>query len=38
MAFVTVYLSYAGLRLYGIQWDEAWARELGIDILAVVGE
>ncbi|ELU44278.1 hypothetical protein AG1IA_01685 [Rhizoctonia solani AG-1 IA] len=23
-------------RLYGIRWDEAWARELGIDILAVV--
>ncbi|CAE6367254.1 unnamed protein product [Rhizoctonia solani] len=36
MAFVTVYFSYAGLRLYGIHWDEAWARELGIDILAVV--
>ncbi|CAE6428982.1 unnamed protein product [Rhizoctonia solani] len=36
MAFVTVYFSYAGLRLYGIRWDEAWARELGIDILAVV--
>ncbi|KAH7335512.1 hypothetical protein B0J17DRAFT_670476 [Rhizoctonia solani] len=38
MAFVTVYFSYAGLRLYGIRWDEAWARELGIDILAVVGK
>ncbi|KAJ1306575.1 hypothetical protein OPQ81_007576 [Rhizoctonia solani] len=36
MAFVTVYFSYSGLRLYGIHWDQAWARELGIDILAVV--
>lgn len=38
MAFVTVYLTYAALRLYGIHWDEAWARELGIDILAMVGK
>jgi hypothetical protein len=37
IAFVTVYISYASLRLYGVNQDEAWARELGIDILAMVG-
>ncbi|KAF8596769.1 hypothetical protein BDV93DRAFT_479992 [Ceratobasidium sp. AG-I] len=36
IAFVTVYLTYACLRMYGVNWDEAWARELGIDILAMV--
>lgn len=24
--------------MYGVNWDEAWARELGVDILAMVGK
>ncbi|KAG9127230.1 hypothetical protein FRC07_000101 [Ceratobasidium sp. 392] len=36
IAFITVYISYASLRIYGINQDEAWARDWGIDILAVV--
>ncbi|KAF5383692.1 hypothetical protein D9615_003626 [Tricholomella constricta] len=35
LAFVTTYAIYAVLRLYGIYYDSAWARELGIDCLAL---
>ncbi|KAG8705209.1 hypothetical protein FRC12_004220 [Ceratobasidium sp. 428] len=36
IAFITVYISYASLRLYGVNQDETWAQNWGIDILAVV--
>ncbi|QRW02809.1 hypothetical protein RhiLY_01808 [Ceratobasidium sp. AG-Ba] len=36
IAFISVYIIYASLRLYGVNQDEAWAQEWGIDILAMV--
>ncbi|EPQ56311.1 hypothetical protein GLOTRDRAFT_128260 [Gloeophyllum trabeum ATCC 11539] len=36
LAFVTVYCTYAFLRLYGVYHDNFWARSTGIDLLAVI--
>ncbi|KAF9045820.1 hypothetical protein BDZ89DRAFT_1058779 [Hymenopellis radicata] len=36
LAFVTTYLIYAVLRLYGIYYDSYWARTTGIDCLALI--
>ncbi|KAG5717438.1 hypothetical protein E4T56_gene7242 [Termitomyces sp. T112] len=36
LAFVTIFAIYGTLRLYGSFYDCLWARELGIDFLAVI--
>ncbi|KAI0050965.1 hypothetical protein FA95DRAFT_1554998 [Auriscalpium vulgare] len=36
LAFVTIYCSYAILRLYGIFHPSAWARTVGVDCLALI--
>ncbi|KIK93523.1 hypothetical protein PAXRUDRAFT_34019 [Paxillus rubicundulus Ve08.2h10] len=36
LAFVTAYLIYASFRIYGIFYHQRWARDLGIDFLAVI--
>ncbi|EKM81761.1 hypothetical protein AGABI1DRAFT_118839 [Agaricus bisporus var. burnettii JB137-S8] len=35
LAFVTIYFIYAVLRFYGVYHHNHWARELGIDLLAI---
>ncbi|KZT39398.1 hypothetical protein SISSUDRAFT_984897 [Sistotremastrum suecicum HHB10207 ss-3] len=35
LVFVTIYFSYATLRIYGVYWDNAWARISGFDILSL---
>ncbi|KAG9313053.1 hypothetical protein JVU11DRAFT_6493 [Chiua virens] len=36
LAFVTAYLIYAIFRIYGIVYHDRWARDIGIDFLAVI--
>ncbi|KAF8141534.1 hypothetical protein EV363DRAFT_1466458 [Boletus edulis] len=36
LAFVTAYIIYAIFRIYGIVYHERWARDIGIDFLAVI--
>ncbi|KAF9223997.1 hypothetical protein BS17DRAFT_808316 [Gyrodon lividus] len=36
LAFVTAYFIYAFFRIYGIVYHQRWARDLGIDFLAVI--
>ncbi|RXW21677.1 hypothetical protein EST38_g4197 [Candolleomyces aberdarensis] len=36
LAFVTNYVFYLALRLYGIFYDKRWAKTLGIDMLALI--
>ncbi|KZT20100.1 hypothetical protein NEOLEDRAFT_1182830 [Neolentinus lepideus HHB14362 ss-1] len=36
LAFVTLYCTYAFLRLYGVYHPNLWARSTGIDLLAVI--
>ncbi|KAF9466080.1 receptor-activated Ca2+-permeable cation channel [Collybia nuda] len=36
LAFVTTFCIYAVFRLYGVYHDNAWAREMGIDCLALI--
>lgn len=36
VAFVTIYWTYAILRIYGISHPSVWARETGIDCLALI--
>ncbi|GLB41921.1 putative nonselective cation channel [Lyophyllum shimeji] len=35
-AFLTMFVVYAFLRIYGVYGDAPWARELGIDLLALI--
>ncbi|KZP01440.1 hypothetical protein CALVIDRAFT_2828 [Calocera viscosa TUFC12733] len=35
LAFMTVYVCYAGLRVHGLRHQSAWAKGLGIDFLAI---
>lgn len=35
IAFITIYMSYTGFRFYGLYYGEEWARNLGVDILAL---
>ncbi|EIN06002.1 hypothetical protein PUNSTDRAFT_127492 [Punctularia strigosozonata HHB-11173 SS5] len=36
LAFVTIYCTYASLRLYGVVHDSKWARRAGMDCLAMI--
>ncbi|THH32452.1 hypothetical protein EUX98_g1732 [Antrodiella citrinella] len=36
LAFVTLYCTYAVMRLWGVYQDKSWAKETGIDFLAVI--
>ncbi|KAF7308776.1 hypothetical protein MKEN_01076800 [Mycena kentingensis (nom. inval.)] len=36
MVFVATYWIYAFLRVYGIYYDHAWARAMGVDFLAII--
>ncbi|KAG6919506.1 hypothetical protein DXG01_005096 [Tephrocybe rancida] len=36
LAFVTIFVFYATLRLYGFYYNSLWARELGVDCLALI--
>ncbi|KAF8548945.1 hypothetical protein OG21DRAFT_1606680 [Imleria badia] len=36
LAFVTAYIIYAIFRIYGIVYHQRWARDIGIDFLAVI--
>ncbi|KAG6813886.1 hypothetical protein H0H92_006293 [Tricholoma furcatifolium] len=36
LAFITIYALYATLRLYGFYHNVLWARELGVDCLAII--
>jgi hypothetical protein len=32
---IAVYITYLSFRVYGLKSDSAWARETGIDVLAI---
>ncbi|KAF7309784.1 hypothetical protein MIND_00350300 [Mycena indigotica] len=36
MVFVATYCVYAFLRMYGIYHDHAWARSMGVDLMALI--
>ncbi|KAJ7281492.1 receptor-activated Ca2+-permeable cation channel [Mycena rebaudengoi] len=36
MVFVATYCVYATFRIYGVYYDHAWAREMGLDCLALI--
>ncbi|KAG8904105.1 hypothetical protein FRB99_002224 [Tulasnella sp. 403] len=35
VAFITIFISYASFRAYGLNYDESWAKAIGVDILAL---
>ncbi|TFK65590.1 hypothetical protein BDN72DRAFT_900556 [Pluteus cervinus] len=36
VAFMTTFCGYGSLRLYGVYYDDPWARTLGVDCLALI--